>query len=160
MQHEAADDLLKKYSVLLIRRCQMRILVQLSALCYAMFICGTATADVTAGKVRDLCISKSEPAKIACGMYIIGFREGHLTGMYSAAGIILGSAVIDRKRSMDEDYQRFSYFCLPSAVTNGQVIEVFVKYVNEHPEKLHLSSSTQLTDALLQYFPCKREIKE
>lgn len=137
----------------------MRILIKLSALCYAMFFCGTATAEVTAGQLRDFCNSKEFSERLSCGWYIDGFRGGHISGMYSAMSRILGSAELDKKRSLDEGYQRFSLFCVPGAITNGQVLEVFLKYMNEHPEKLHLKASMQLTGALVQYFPCKREMK-
>jgi len=47
------------------------------------------------------------------------------------------------------------FFCLPSGVTTNQAIMVIVKYLKEHPEKLHNSASTLILLALQKNFPCK-----
>ncbi len=140
----------------------MRILTQLSALCFAMFFCGTTTADtedLTAEKFRDLCISKNEMSQLSCIAYISGFRDGNQTGMMIAATRILGLAEFSKSSSTEEDYQRYSYFCVPTVVSNTQLKEVFVKYMNEHPEQLHQKAAVQLSKSFIQNFPCKPEIK-
>ena len=47
-----------------------------------------------------------------------------------------------------------SDICAPISVTGGQLIKVWVKYANEHPEKLHLSASDLVLLAYRDAFPC------
>ena len=39
-------------------------------------------------------------------------------------------------------------------VTQGQVVKVVVKWLNEHPEKLHFASAGLVANALEDAFPC------
>lgn len=45
--------------------------------------------------------------------------------------------------------------CLPKHATAGQVTAVAKKFLNEHPEELHLSASSLIIFSLRQAFPCK-----
>jgi len=45
--------------------------------------------------------------------------------------------------------------CLPRDVKVGQAIRVVVKFLKDHPEKLHEVSSELVLNAFLQVFPCK-----
>ena len=47
-------------------------------------------------------------------------------------------------------------FCVPDAVTLGQLIKVVVKYMDEHPEELHLLSGLVVREALQKAFPCRK----
>ncbi len=42
----------------------------------------------------------------------------------------------------------------PKGAKAGQIEKVVVKYLNEHPEKLHLSASSLVAAALSEAFPC------
>ena len=44
--------------------------------------------------------------------------------------------------------------CSPDKVTYGQIIKIFIKYVNEHPEQLHMRAWVILVAALRNAFPC------
>jgi hypothetical protein len=44
--------------------------------------------------------------------------------------------------------------CLPSAPVQ-QMMDVTQKYLNDHPEKLHLGASGLIAKALFESFPCK-----
>jgi hypothetical protein len=46
------------------------------------------------------------------------------------------------------------YFCTPAGVTGRQLAQVVVKYLNENPEKLHLSAGSLVLNALGTAFPC------
>lgn len=133
----------------------MKILIKLLALCCVMLFCGTAVADMTARELRDFCTSKVGWDQLVCIKYIEGFINGHQVGMYGAAKKILGPAARDKIRGKNEDFQQFSSFCVPDSVTNGQLMEVFVKY----NESTYISASVQLMSALEHYFPCKQETK-
>ena len=45
-------------------------------------------------------------------------------------------------------------FCIPDGVTNGQVVKVVVKYLNNHPEDLHYSAESLVVYALGAAFRC------
>ena len=44
--------------------------------------------------------------------------------------------------------------CLPEHVTHGEVQKVVVKYLDQHPEKLHLPAAQLVYDATNEAFPC------
>jgi len=46
-------------------------------------------------------------------------------------------------------------FCLPDQVTNDQIIKIFVKYLDDHPEELHQPASLLLVTSMRKAFPCK-----
>lgn len=50
-------------------------------------------------------------------------------------------------------------FCPPKGVTNQQVIDIVVKYMNDHPEKLHQPAAQILYDAISDSFPCSKPAK-
>lgn len=42
----------------------------------------------------------------------------------------------------------------PGAVSNSQAVRVVAKYLNDHPEKLHLPDTPLIIEALKAAFPC------
>jgi hypothetical protein len=52
-------------------------------------------------------------------------------------------------------FQRLASPILPAEVTNGQIVLVFVKYLEVHPERLHKPANLLLVEALRKAFPCK-----
>jgi len=46
-------------------------------------------------------------------------------------------------------------FCLPETVELNQFTKVVVKYLEEHPEQLHILAAALVQAAGIQYFPCK-----
>jgi Rap1a immunity proteins len=45
-------------------------------------------------------------------------------------------------------------YCTPKTVTNGQIQQVVTKYLNEHPEDLHIDASLLIGKALTAAYPC------
>ena len=45
--------------------------------------------------------------------------------------------------------------CIPEAATMGQKIAVVVKYIDEHPEDMHLEFMFLAHEAFLKAWPCK-----
>lgn len=69
----------------------------------------------------------------------------------TCAGIMrgyLGSTYIYNRKYLAAPY------CLPEQVSPPQLAKVFLKYVNSHPEKLHLSESTIIAASFSEAFPC------
>jgi hypothetical protein len=46
--------------------------------------------------------------------------------------------------------------CIPPEVGVSQAVAVVKKYLNDHPEKLHLGDSVLVRVALVEGFPCRR----
>jgi hypothetical protein len=49
--------------------------------------------------------------------------------------------------------------CAPDQVTLRQNVRIVVKYLNDHPEELHIQDSLLVIRALSKAYPCKRETK-
>jgi Rap1a immunity proteins len=47
--------------------------------------------------------------------------------------------------------------CLPEDVTYGQAEAIFLKYLRDHPEKLHLHLPGLFLDAMKEAFPCSKQ---
>jgi hypothetical protein len=48
-----------------------------------------------------------------------------------------------------------SLFCVPKGVNLGQMARVVVKYLEDHPERLHETDINLVVDAFKLAFPCK-----
>ena len=48
-------------------------------------------------------------------------------------------------------------YCLPDNATNGQMFQVFMKYLNENPPKLHMSAAVLVGEAFESAFPCPKK---
>jgi hypothetical protein len=46
--------------------------------------------------------------------------------------------------------------CVPDGVTVGQMVDVIVKYLRDHPEKRHYSVAAATFNTLSQTFPCPK----
>jgi hypothetical protein len=47
-----------------------------------------------------------------------------------------------------------TFFCVPPNSTYGQDVRIFVKYLNNHPEKLNVDGVSLVYQSLKQAFPC------
>lgn len=85
------------------------------------------------------------------------FFEGRSSADSSKAGICVG--YIQGARDMHDVYQFASkatpLFCIPSQVPNGQLVRILLKYLQSHPEKLHLNGGFLCSLAFVEAFPCK-----
>jgi len=55
---------------------------------------------------------------------------------------------------MTQPVTNLKLLCLPDGVPNGQLAKVIVKYLDQHPEKLHLPAAQLMYDATDDAFPC------
>jgi Rap1a immunity proteins len=76
-------------------------------------------------------------ALATCLSYIDGFREGFLVGA-----------------TMGE-VEKPLLLCLPEHVTSGQTARVIIRFLQNHPERLHQPAATLTYEALNKAFPCK-----
>ena len=94
-----------------------------------------AGAYYDGGKLLQLCESDSAGEYNTCIGYVTGIDDYQTT--------LLNWSDLDEP-----------LFCPPDGVTSGQLVKIVTKRLNEHPEKLHLSASGSVANALAQAFPC------
>jgi hypothetical protein len=70
------------------------------------------------------------------------------------AGVIDSQTMQFAMDGMDHVKGRNRY-CRPEEVTNGQVLKVLKKWLDNNPEKLHLRADTIILTAMLEAFPCR-----
>jgi len=100
-----------------------------------------AFAAPTGNRLYEQCTSDQRSATYwyddaACTAYIQGFIEG-ATSFQELWPAETPKAI-----------------CLPATVTAGQMRDVVVKYLAEHPERRHLSAMASITSAAMRAFPC------
>lgn len=101
----------------------------------SMFLSDCIAALKPIGEIKD-----SEYMNVGhCLGYVGGFKDAH----------VIGKAVMPLHR-----------FCPPNGVDTGQLTRVFVKYLQDHPEQLHLDAGLLLWFALEKAFPCDEESSE
>jgi hypothetical protein len=71
-------------------------------------------------------------------MYIAGFYDGMVT-------------------SMNANRDKDAYICIPKEVPYDQLVNVYVRWGDTNPHRLHLYRSEALYEALAQAFPCKHQ---
>jgi len=91
-------------------------------------------STVTGNQLLEYCESKDAFAQGLC--------DGYITGA-SDIESMEGSAFPDRRRS-----------CTPNTVTNGQMTDVVVKYLKDHPEERHMLAAVLVVEAVTKAFPC------
>lgn len=84
------------------------------------------------------------------------------TASYASAGMCMGylRGFIAGHISTESFYQaRFhfssSLICLPKEWTTDQAVRIVVKWLNDHPERLHLNEGVLVMQAFQEAFPCK-----
>ncbi|MGA7225461.1 MAG: Rap1a/Tai family immunity protein, partial [Candidatus Acidiferrales bacterium] len=77
----------------------------------------------------------------------VGFCFGFIDGANSAHQVWAASDKTNHRN------HAMSY-CFPDSVTNGQMLRVFVKYLDEHPQDLHEPAALLYIEAMRRAFPC------
>src|SRR5262245_48136623 len=81
--------------------------------------------------------AKLSDGTTACLSYVAGFMDA------LAATVVLGR-------------QKPLTMCIPGTANRGQVVRIVVKYLREHPEKLHLVAGGLTYVAISEAFPCEK----
>jgi hypothetical protein len=79
-----------------------------------------------------------------CLGYLSGFAEGFDS-----------MAMVSAKTFADYQTMRSTYICFPDGSTIGQYARVLVKFLKDHPERLHEDESVLVLAGLGQAFPCE-----
>jgi len=106
----------------------------LALLSVAAFSATAHATPLTTDDVANLCNVQAQPAQDICNAYIAGVEDA----------TDLARAV----KGKDS--------CIPDGVTVPQMVKIFVKYTDNHPEQLHQPAAIGITLALADAFPgCK-----
>jgi hypothetical protein len=81
---------------------------------------------------------EEEENTLVCVSYIRGFIDSH---------------ILEMGDSPPKGY------CPPEDVTYDQYSQVFIKYLEDHPEELHKVASKLLYNSLIKAFPCPKQNK-
>ena len=92
-------------------------------------------AYYSGGDLLQKCESDSAAMYNACAGYIMGIDDYQ--------GTLVNWSLLDEP-----------YFCTPDSAKMSQLVKVVTKYLNEHPEKLHLDAGSLVANALNEPFPC------
>lgn len=80
----------------------------------------------------------------------IDIGEANYQDASACAGFILGATDILRLWNDSGELN----VCIPKEVTEMQMTRVYLKYMEEHPQNLHMRASMLLVQAVAEAFPC------
>jgi hypothetical protein len=123
-----------------------------AALC--LLACGNACAQGASGntiqsacKWAALAADNQDQSIFNAHMYDIGFCAGFLQAATD------GHEFWETWRKEEKGMPLG--FCIPGEATQGQIMKVFVKYLDEHPEELHEQVIKLFAESMGKAFPCK-----
>jgi Rap1a immunity proteins len=118
----------------------------------SLFLCSTGVAQpaaVHAASSGEELLQKCKGIGSKPTGYDDGFCAGFITGTIDTLHMWIASDIF-AKRTHDEDVK----FCFPDNVDNRQILLVFIKYLEEHPEELHKPANLLFVEAMRKVFPC------
>jgi hypothetical protein len=81
-----------------------------------------------------------------------GYCAGYVAAAMDANNTFLNSMAAEKKTPLPPIY------CVPEdGIEIGQAVRITVKWMREHPEKLHIEGDILVWQSLRDSFPCKRE---
>lgn len=119
----------------------------LAATLLSLLVCGTVRAQAASGEEL---LKKCKGIESKPTAYDNGFCAGFITATIDTLRMWEVSDYV-AKRTHDKDMK----FCFPDNVDNGQILLVFVKYLEDHPEELHKAATLLFVEAMGRAFPCK-----
>lgn len=125
----------------------MRTFTLVFAFLFSFILVGQARAT-TGEEVHSKCRHLIDEGKL--DSVSSGFCAGFVSGVIETQTWWQLRELSDSKRN-----QNVEHFCIPGTVTNDQIVKIFVKYLDDHPEKLHEPAVLLLLTSLHQAFPCK-----
>jgi len=94
---------------------------------------------ITGNDWIDVCSSKDKTTKTFCALYFGGLIDG----------VNINSDIFKTEK----------VFCFPESGTPYQAVDIFVKYLRDHPEERHKDLKVVSTLSMINAFPCKKVSK-
>mgnify|MGYP000971225467 CR=1 FL=1 len=114
------------------------------------------TSDDAFAITSEHLIKECEKTSPFCLAYMIGIEDGLKYGALNSSYLFAGF-IKDESMRLDfaNEVMRTAHGCWPEGITHGQRIKIFVKFMEEHPERLHEQPYHTYGDAMGAAFPCK-----
>ena len=100
------------------------------------------SAQTTAHELQEQCSQKSPG-------YAAGFCHGFIEAVLDMNDLHLLTARLN-------GVQSGSPMCIPDGVKMGQIVKIVMKFLDDHPEQLHLRARNIVLDSVAFAFPCKK----
>lgn len=118
-----------------------------------------AAIGKSGNELLDDCRSTGSRSAYCLG-YIVGiataYNDGRIGGaLHRHFGDADPAELAQRTDEVNAVRVAASYYCTPSGVTQGQLYDVVVRYLDDNPSIRHLSAGILITVALHKAFPCK-----
>ena len=76
--------------------------------------------------------------------------------MGECAGYLSGVTDVERMwKGVEGKTSTSSHYCMPNEVTNGQILKILKKWLDDNPNRLHERADLIIHFALVEAFPCK-----
>jgi hypothetical protein len=135
--------------------------MRLSVLCVTSFLFSTGAAALSGNELLQDCRSEPGFKSGYCLGFIVGSGYGYSEGrqggaLYQYFGRSLKNLkeFQDRASEADAVSRSAAYYCIPSGVTQGQMLEVVTKYLEGNPALRHWDATLLVAAALKEAFPC------
>jgi hypothetical protein len=130
----------------------VRIVFSILALCFSE----TAKADqdglVDGNMLLQMCSNPSDVTQAFCSGYVVGLLEGHKFGAFLMYGHAVGESLeTDRGNEIVETSLGF---CIPSNVEYGQIVDAFVRFLDQAVEARHETARSLFVSAMGEAYPC------
>lgn len=127
------------------------MLVRMAVLAAVMSVVGTwvEAQDLSGNRLLKNCIASDKGSEGFCFGYIIGTIEGLMVG-----GALEVAKQNPQIADLGDAPLEVVRYCIPSGVTKGQLQDVVVAYLNDHPAERHELAPVLVHRALSEAFPC------
>ena len=124
----------------------MKYAIMVLALVGVLALPRPAAAELNGNEYLELC----KLSKVHCGLLMLGLRTGFLFATHRMIKAKILPADHD-----DLGRNPILGICFPKKLTNDQLADVFVKFLNDRPQHRHYPLSPLIGVAMLEYFPCR-----
>ncbi len=112
----------------------------------SLVMCAKASGQTTTGEQIQ---SKCKESTNQTASFNVGFCAGFIDGVIQSQYMWEASDNLQKRDHAPS-------FCLPKESTNGQLLQIFIKYLDDHPEELHKPAALLLVQSLQKAFPCRK----
>jgi len=139
----------------------VRILARMrvSLLCVGALLYSHGAAAMSGNELLQDCRSESGFNSGYCLGIIVGYGYGYNSGrqggaLYQYFGRADWQELEDRAREAEAVRRSAAYYCIPGSVSQGQLRDIVVKFLEGDPAHRHMDAGTLIAVALKQAFPC------
>ncbi|MBC8642108.1 hypothetical protein IAG25_35470 [Caballeronia sp. EK] len=103
---------------------------------------------------RECATDASALDRFACLSFISGVLAGYDLGVTRGALFFLPEKYDSKVQKAIIRVNTKLGICVPADVTNGQIVQIVTKFLDDRPDQLHRLASVNVTNAVQGVFPC------